>query len=224
MADEQKEKRTRNLDTEILTNRQINYTIFKMLWHLREDKSSMQEFYSQMGINRNRYRSIVTNDSARTPRLQEVANKLSKVSGIPAEVYIGKTAFIIDGISLKDWEDYFKEIETVIVSDKKGAKEYAQEQCAEFENKLMLLLKTVPVTRDVDVNLYSAYSYFVYGEMVNSSEIQVRLKRLVNQMRGITFAQLESLDSAELEEYSNQLKEHLEMIETLSSYRKFKNL
>lgn len=222
--DTKKEIKTRDLTPEVLVNRQINYTIFKMLWHLKEDKKSMNDFYSLMGINRNRYRSIVTNDTARTPRLQEVAERLSKTSGVPTEVYLGKIAFSIYEIDTAEWKSYFQEVENIIAASRKVDKEYSQEECKKFENKLMVLLKAIPVTRDIDVKLYSAYIYFVYGETVNSTEVQVKLKRLVNQMRGITFTQLESVETEELAEYENQLKKQAEMIATLCSYRKLKNI
>lgn len=239
------EKKSRKLSPEILLNRQINYTILKMLWTLREDKKPISDFYIETGINRNRYRSIVTNDETRTPRLKEVAEYLSKKSGVPEEVYLGETTFSLKEISTDEWKDYFQNINEIReieeynrdkdssdISTKEeqekrineSRKEFLKDDCKTFERKLIALLKIVRSEQNGDVKLYSAYSYYVDGEIVNSTEIQAKLNRLTKQMKEITFTQLESLPSKELEAYKSQLDRQSEMILALNSYRKFKNI
>lgn len=214
---------TRDLPENIIFNRQVNYTIFRLLWKLRTDGKTMEDFYSEIHIDRNRYRSIVRNET-RTPRLGKEAIELCLKSGVPQEIFRGDAKFYIKEISNEEWTKYFENSEFVLTKDKAGKwKEYKKE-CIKFEEKLKDILRVVPITKNVDTNLFSAHTYFVKGIRVDGSEVLSMLKMIENELKGMRFPLLESVGIDDLVEYASVLRNQWEMVSTIISYRKFKNL
>lgn len=206
-----------------LVNRQINYTIIKNLWLLRnnEDGSRMADFYDYIQIDRNKYRSIITKDKGRTPRLGEVAKDLEIVSGVPEEIYTGKKAFNVKGFIREQWEKYFEDMDSSLHAKDKQKQEEAKKNCKVFERQLRRKLQDVPLSRTIDTRLYCAYVYFVEGKKANVSDESVRMRRVLNDLKSMSFDNLERLRSAELFEYIKELEKQVEMATTIYNYKKF---
>lgn len=215
-------KSTRDIPEYMIFYRQVNYTIFRLLWKLRTDGKTMEDFYSEIHIDRNRYRSIVRNET-RTPRLGKEAIELCLKSGVPQEIFLGGAKFYIKEISNEEWAKYFENSEFALTKDKAGKwKEYKKE-CIKFEEKLKDILRVVPMTKNPSDSLFAAYTYFVKGIKVDGSEVLSMLKALENDLRGMKFSLLESVGIDDLVEYAAALKNQWEMVSTIISYKKFKN-
>lgn len=204
---------------EELTIRQINYTIIKMLWHLREDGSPMERFYELVNISRNRYSSIVTKDQSRTPKLKAVANELSKKSKVAEKYYLGKEMFYID-ISYEEWEKYF---DGVYGEQRNNVN--IKRQCEDFRKKIQNSLKKVQnLGMDYpDFDLYKAYCYYVNDKAIEDTDIEVKINRIEKEFNKIQFADLEKLDIKLLNKHIKLLQKQLDMARTLHQYRIYKN-
>lgn len=205
---------------EELTIRQINYTIIKMLWRLREDRASMERFYELVNISRNRYSSIVTKDQSRTPKLKKVADDLSQKSKVAEKYYLGKKMFYIIDVPYKEWEKYF---DGVYGEHRNNVN--TKRQCEDFRKQIQNKLKEVQnLGMDYpDFDLYKAYCYYVNDKAIEDTDIEIKINRIEKEFNKIQFADLEKLDIELLNEHIKLLQRQLDMARTLHQYRIYKN-
>lgn len=207
-----------------LVNRQINYTIMKNLWRLREGKAAnMPAFFEYIYMDKNKFGSIVKNDPFRKPELGGTAKILSKESGVPADIFTGKAVFTVNGFTRSHWEAYFKNVNDSLHSKDLEEKAEAKNTCKEFEKLLRKKLLHVPIDRSADINLYNAYVYLVEGRKTGGSDKSVKVSRLINDLKGMSFAYMNDLTSEELIEYEKELQKQLEMVMAINNYKKFEN-
>lgn len=207
-----------------LVNRQINYTIMKHLWRMREDKAAnMPAFFEYIYMDKNKFGSIVRKDPFRKPELGKTAEILSKESGVPADIFTGKAVFTVNGLIRSQWEEYFKNVDNSLHTEDLEEKAEAKNNCKRFERLLRKMLLHIPIDRSVDINLYNAYVYLFEGRKTDGSDKSVKVNRLIKDLEGMSFAYMNDLTSEELIEYEKELQKQLEMVMAINNYRKFEN-
>ena len=206
--------------------RQINYSILKFLWQLRQDGKKMGDFYDdEVNIERNRYTRILVNNENRKPKLGTDAAFLSDKSGVHEDIFLGKRAFTVNGITQSMWDSYCLNLRNSADSmlEERNRKK-AKDDCRAFEKKLKEVLRETPYIANVDLDLLTAYYHYVEGKSIDGSEVQLKMQRIINLVQSMSFTQLESLSLDTLEEYTNLLKTQWEMISAIKTYKKYKNI
>lgn len=213
------------VDEKTSKNKQINYSILKLLWQLRNDGKKMPAFYNEVGIDRNRYTSILVKDKSRTPKLKKKSSDLSDASGIHESFFMGESVFTVKGITDTQWDTYCFNLEkSADPGLAEGNRKKAKKECRAFEKKLKEVLRETPFMAGVDLNLLTAYYYYAEGKEMDGSEVQLRMQRLVNLMQSMGITQIESLALEDLDQYAILLKKQWEMVSAIKTYKKYKNL
>lgn len=218
----------KSIDREMILNRMINYTIIKMLWKLRNDGKSMETFYmgkeygGGIGISRNKYSRII-NDAGQ-PRLGEDSVRLQKETGVSKDIYMGSTVFSVHEFERDKWKIYFKnknDYSVGIINAK--VREDIESNIKDFENKLLVKLKSISKDIETDENLFRAYYYFSLGDKFKGTMDDRDITLLIGRLDDIDFLRLDNVELENLKDYEKALKKQLEIVVAISKYKSLKS-
>lgn len=206
-----------------IKNKQVNYTIIKELWKLRAPKSTMREFYETIDIGRERYRRILNGDTYSIPRLATTSDNLNRDTGVDVNIFTGHTMLCVNGISRDDWEEYFGNIGLLregLLSDKD--KRSITNDIMRFYDMLRSKLNDVPMTDNVDFELYKLYTYFVRDYKFEGEKTDAILIRVIRTMEQLNINRLEKISEKTLAKYLELLETQYKMVSVLNAYREYK--
>ena len=193
-------------------NQQINFLVMRYMWQRYKGRAKKNTKYNRtiydvLGISRERYTRVLDGQVASFG-----VNKLTRINqitNVSMEIFNGSKAFQFKKIGLHQWKDLF---------------DCRVDNIAEFREKakeLFNLIEEGDFTKKSDL-----YKFRLFCEKLEkydgvSHEVAVRETTRVLEAR--LFSDLEECSLETLESYQKVLAEQSAMVNTLLSYRKYKN-
>lgn len=230
----------------IVLNRKINYSIIRYMWDNIKgyvdsnyySSKDMIGLYDTFRIGRTRYNRIVYSDD--NIKLDKDALFLQRETGVEKEIFNGKKAFEVDGISRDEWKEHF-DLATLRRKMKQG--DYIKEEDVEaslfkykghleidtdgkinikesvkkldeikkvFVGRLKEILRNGKYDIDKNRNLFLIHYYIVKGKAYDVSNSIEILSRNLDK---ITWEEIMTASDDRLQEFINALSEKLKLAE-----------
>ena len=193
-------------------NQQINFLVMRYMWQRYKGRAKKNTKYNRtiydvLGISRERYTRVLDGQVASFG-----VNKLTRINqitNVSMEIFNGSKAFQFKKIGLHQWKDLF---------------DCRVDNIAEFREKakeLFNLIEEGDFTKKSDL-----YKFRLFCEKLakyDGVSHEVAVREITRVLEARLFSDLEECSLETLESYQKVLAEQSAMVNTLLSYRKYKN-
>ena len=208
-----------------LFNCQVNYLIIDKLWSYCY--KSKNKLYDELDITGNQYTKIRSGNvslSYLETKWNKKNSPLQKV-GLSKEIMLGYSMLTVEGIKLKDWEDYIeiryrdakkKESET------EDEKRHRKNKMRQFDTKLNKAFYELNDDRAPKSNI-EKLSYFIkHGVASDSTIVDREMKEHYRALEQINTKQIKECDNILREQINKKLKEISYKMDIITAYKKLK--
>lgn len=177
-------------DPQTALNLQINYFIISKLWdyeNLKKNSNSRESkevFYDAIGIVRNAYSRILSQDMFRPVDLNKKWNSQNKKLqslGLSQAIMTGKEQIVLGDITREEWKEYF-ETRYHINDKKKDDRAY---EMAEFDARLKREFEQLRVDRRAYKPIDRLFYYIHTGEAIDDKATDLEIKELLDILQRV---------------------------------------
>ncbi len=215
---------TNNVKPEVISfNRQVNYVIIENLWeYLKKDihKEAIDiGLYAKLGLNKNSYSKIRTKEPFNLKRKWEKLKEL----GVEKEYMLGEKMIEIEGISQKDWENYFYyryeyELE-VNNTEKRGLTEEEKKnkfgELKKMKGKLEQSFRKLRPSKKDESAIGKLYYYFYYDKVDIPDE---EMHCLYDSLKDINVDKIKKCDKELRRMIYKEIEEKSKWLRTIIEY------
>lgn len=201
---------------ELLFNRQVNYIIIEKIWERvnRNTKKDKEVFlYHKIGFHKNLYSQVRTGEFVDLATRWEWKDSKLRVLGLSKEIMTGLEMIEVDGITKKDWEEYFRYryIDTEKTPDRTNFMQ-------QINRTIDIVFKGLKVNRKDERDISKLFYYFVCGKSVYEDVPEKEMLELKNSLQNITIQNIKSSSVALRLEVFNALKDVYKKLDTIIKY------
>ena len=168
--------------------------------------------------------------------LQKKATSLSVNTDTDIKYFTGEKMFQVNGLTMKDWSEYFDALDlyeryqkkTALDSDEKQDYDLAKRKIESFKGKIITGIQRIRNRKDKliafteqDKQLYRIYFWLESGGSKKYLELTLneQIHSVIDILKNTSMPQIQDLSEDELGVLENTLKDTLEKIKTVNSAR-----
>lgn len=194
---------------------QINFYIIRRLWKYHNNR--VNDLYKLLPLGKSSYTAIIL----KTYTSKCAHKELPSVTGLGADIFLGKKMIEIIGVTCDDWVEYTKQRYEVLDSAETITdiqKVRRSQFMSDFDIKITQEFNNI-TNYDVQSNLYRLNHFAKYQVKLSDNIEYVKMDKCMEFLNSIEVRDWKLFDLDILEEHEKILVRQLEVVSTIVKYK-----